>query len=64
MPRGRLRICDLYCRGATRCWNLYARLSIYPRPMGELPMLDAIFVAGGFAMFFVAIMYVFACDRL
>jgi hypothetical protein len=28
------------------------------------PMLDAIFVAGGFGLFFVAILYVFACDRL
>jgi len=27
-------------------------------------MLDAIFVAGGFGVFFVAILYVFACDRL
>jgi len=27
-------------------------------------MLDAIFVAGGFGVFFVAITYVFACDRL
>jgi len=27
-------------------------------------MLDAVFAAAGFAMFFVAIMYVFACDRL
>jgi hypothetical protein len=28
------------------------------------PMLDVFFVAGGFAAFFVAILYVFACDRL
>jgi hypothetical protein len=28
------------------------------------PMLDATFVAGGFGLFFVAVLYVFACDRL
>jgi len=27
-------------------------------------MLDAIFVAAGFGMFFLGVMYVFACDRL
>jgi len=27
-------------------------------------MLDVIFVAAGFGMFIVGVMYVFACDRL
>jgi len=27
-------------------------------------MLDVIFVAAGFGMFFVGVLYVFACDRL
>jgi len=27
-------------------------------------MLDTIFVAGGFGMFIVGVMYVFACDKL
>jgi hypothetical protein len=31
---------------------------------GDCPMLDAIFVAAGFGMFFLGVMYVFACDRL
>jgi hypothetical protein len=31
---------------------------------GDCPMLDAIFVTAGFGMFFVGVMYVFACDRL
>lgn len=33
-------------------------------PNGGSIMLDAIFVAAGFGMFFLAIMYVFACDKL
>jgi hypothetical protein len=31
---------------------------------GDRPMLDTIFVAAGFGMFVVGVMYVFACDRL
>jgi len=27
-------------------------------------MLDAAFIAGAFGMFFVGVLYVFACDRL
>lgn len=30
----------------------------------EPNMIDAVFVAAGFGMFFVAVLYVFACDRL
>lgn len=34
------------------------------RLKGVSAMLDAVFAGAGFGMFFLAIMYVFACDRL
>jgi hypothetical protein len=33
-------------------------------PLGGAEMLDGIFVATGFGLFFIGILYVFACDRL
>jgi hypothetical protein len=40
------------------------RSSCRASPQGDRPMLDVIFVAAGFGMFIVGVMYVFACDRL
>jgi len=43
-----------------RCDVLAPRLSAKETD----PMLDVVFVAAGFGMFIVGVMYVFACDRL
>ena len=58
------RIWILYCAGANTLSNIYAILFSMRRSLKGRPMLDVFFVAGGFAAFFVAILYVFACDRL
>jgi hypothetical protein len=45
--------------------NLYAISPTYVPFSREFAlMLDAIFVAAGFGVFFLGVMYVFACDRL